>query len=162
MERLRLGSCFGWLLGWLLLGSYAAARQFGVARPHELHASEAGYLPGTVVAYFVLGNPAPIARARFGYDVAVLDFDGDGFEDLAVGVPGKTGALLPGRVEVFRGPGMSWTWTLAPADGQPDDLFGSALGAGDFDGDGADELVGGTPGWDASATVTACGRVAIW
>ena len=143
MERLRLGSCFGWLLGWLLLGSYAAARQFGVARPHELHASEAG-------------------RARFGYDVAVLDFDGDGFEDLAVGVPGKTGALLPGRVEVFRGPGMSWTWTLAPADGQPDDLFGSALGAGDFDGDGADELVGGTPGWDASATVTACGRVAIW
>jgi hypothetical protein len=93
----------------------------------------------------------------FGSRVAVGDFDGDGFDDLAVGVPGEDiGSLLNvGIVQVIYGsPGRltdlgSDSWSQN-SEGIADsaefgDSFGSALAAGDFNGDGRDDLAIGVP-----------------
>jgi hypothetical protein len=100
---------------------------------------------------------------RFGSALAVGDFDADGFDDLAVGVPSETfgSASDPdpkseGLVNVIYGTatGLSAAGNKAWTQGspgvlgmlEPRDLFGSALTAGDFDGDGYDDLAIGVPG----------------
>lgn len=94
----------------------------------------------------------------FGSALAVGDFNGDGFDDLAVGVPyedvGPSGADQ-GTVHVFFGfaTGLSdfgsQTWTqdtnLVLGVAAPGDAFGFSLSAGDFDGDGKDDLAIGSP-----------------
>lgn len=93
------------------------------------------------------------ADDRFGAAVAVGDFDGDGLADLAVGAPGEAPAAAPksGYVFLFRGT----SYGLAPWGGlgqgrlgtnEAGDRFGHALVAGDFDGDGHDDLAVGAPG----------------
>ncbi|MDF1798569.1 MAG: VCBS repeat-containing protein, partial [Planctomycetota bacterium] len=146
----------------LPLFAAASSAQVGLERPFPTHTPEAGYLPGSNVAYFVLANPAPAPGARFGSDVCILDFDGDGHRDLAVGVPGEPGAGYAGRVDIFRGPLLTHGWTLTPKDSHPGDLFGYALAAGDLDGDGDEELAVGSPGWDASVTSEQVGRVVVF
>lgn len=109
-------------------------------------------------------NPEP--DDRFGWSLAVGDFDGDGYDDLAVGSPyedqsstnaagvihvlfGSGGGLTTiGNLGYFRnqtGHGMSNTF----------DLFGWSLAAGDFNADGRDDLaigmIGCDPGGNANA-----------
>ncbi len=89
----------------------------------------------------------------FGEAVATGDFDGDGFEDLAVGAPGASTArsASTGVVHVLYGTPDGLTargdqrWHEG-VDGVPGrrgsgDRLGSELAAGDFDGDGFDDLV---------------------
>lgn len=86
------------------------------------------------------------------------DFNGDGYSDLAVGVPGEDvqGVLAAGAVNVVYGtssgldaandellrPGKFVNGTLAGAPGYSFQ-YGSALATGDFNGDGYDDLAVG-------------------
>jgi hypothetical protein len=97
----------------------------------------------------LLFQPAPYAQpsAAFGLALAVGDFNGDGFGDLAVGANGEDigpDGNNDGSVTVFYGsadglvPGSAQRLTQAtPAAGNQ---FGFYLAAGDFNGDRKDDL----------------------
>jgi hypothetical protein len=104
---------------------------------------------------------------RFGSALAAGDFSGDGFADLAIGVPGEdVGSIVDaGAVNVLYGTrtGLSylgdqlWDRNKVGIDGDPgaEDHFGSALAAGDFDHDGFADLAVGVPDDDVGAIVDA-------
>ncbi|MGH7801272.1 MAG: integrin alpha, partial [Thermodesulfobacteriota bacterium] len=85
------------------------------------------------------------------------DFNGDGFDDLAIGVPGEDVGSInsAGAVNVIYGTsgGLSATNdqiftqdTSGIEDfAEVDDFFGLALTSGDFNGDGIDDLAIGVP-----------------
>ena len=85
----------------------------------------------------------------FGQALTTADFNGDGFDDLAVGVPGENlGAVVnSGAVNVIYGSASRLTATGNQGIGGVAEggAFGSALAAGDFQGDGFDDLAIGTP-----------------
>jgi hypothetical protein len=113
----------------------------------------------------------------FGWSVAAGDFDGDGFDDLAIGVPGETvvDKDFAGAVNVLYGSGAGLStvgdqlWHQATADinnrAEVDDQFGLAVGTGDYDGNGFDDLAVGVPtenlanGVDAGAVNVIYGSV---
>lgn len=96
----------------------------------------------------------------FGTAVTCGDFDGDGRDDLAVGVPGEDidGRDDVGFVHVLEGRsgGISRAGSLGFGQNtagvagteEAGDRFGAALAAGDFNGDGYDDLAVGIPGED--------------
>ena len=86
---------------------------------------------------------------RLGAALAAAgDVDGDGRDDLWIGAPGDdTGGLDAGAVWLLEGPSDLGTWSAtasslaaASARGSTGDGLGTALHAGDLDGDGAAEL----------------------
>ncbi len=96
----------------------------------------------------------PEPRDQLGRSLTAGDFDGDGFAELVIGVPyeGRR-AFRMGIVHVLRG---SSTGLTAEGDqvwhqdspgiserAQMRDQFGQSVAAGDFDGDGHDDLVAG-------------------
>lgn len=109
----------------------------------------------------------------FGWSLAAGDFNGSGFDDLAIGVPGEdvAGHDNAGGVNALYGTAsglsaLAWggdpLWTqgnfgFASAAG---DQFGARLAAGDFDADGADDLAVGIPGREISGHPDA-GRVLV-
>jgi hypothetical protein len=97
---------------------------------------------------------------QFGYSLASADFDGDGYDDLAIGVPYEDKETLVtvedcGYLNVIYGSSSGLTGTgsqwfdqgrLGTAtDRQEDDRFGHSLAGGDFDGDGYADLAIGVP-----------------
>jgi hypothetical protein len=95
----------------------------------------------------------------FGYSVATGDFDGDGFDDLAVGVPREDGQAesIPqsGAVNILYGSAAGihaardWHMEqggLSVGDStERFDRFGSAVAIDDFDGNGHADLAVGVP-----------------
>jgi hypothetical protein len=85
-----------------------------------------------------------------------VDFNGDGFDDLAIGVPaeGVGGAALAGAVNILYGGagGLAGTNQLL-TQGNPEavDLFGFAVAKGDFNADGFTDLAVGAPSEDVGA-----------
>lgn len=106
-----------------------------------------------------IGGVLGVAEAfdGFGTTLTTGDFDGDGFADLAVGVPNEEISSLKGAgaVNVLYGgpsgltPNGDQIWHQRQAGVLEDiaqhDHFGAALAAGDFDNDGFTDLAIGAP-----------------
>lgn len=118
------------------------------------------FLTQDTVAFFATADP----NDRFGHTLATGDFNDDGIDDLAVGVPYEDngpGFAEAGAVQIFFGSAASGI--VDPSDDalypqhitantsgvdnamEASELFGYTLAAADFNRDGFDDLAIGTP-----------------
>jgi FG-GAP repeat protein len=120
------------------------------------YARALGLLAGTLSAPLLaqetlLTTEGDVAGDRFGYSLTpVLDVDGDGLDDFAVGAPFSDAARGDsGLVRVHSGADGSLLLTLLGET--PGDLFGTSVaGLGDVDGDGRGDLAVGAHSKDAN------------
>ena len=93
---------------------------------------------------------------NFGWSVEAGDFNNDGWDDLAIGVPkeniietenaGVVNVLYGSSGGLEKNNWPIWYETLAKGEGtEKGDSFGWSLAAGDFDGDGCEDLAIGVP-----------------
>jgi hypothetical protein len=129
---------------------------------HVIYGAPGGL--STAAGYQVLSQATPGVhdepnrRDHFGEGLAAGDFDGDGFEDLAVGVPQESprdGGRQIGLVQVFYGgpsglePTSEVTFRLSDLGVPMEDFtfFGQALTAGNFGKSAQDDLAIVSPGF---------------
>ncbi|CAN95823.1 hypothetical protein predicted by Glimmer/Critica [Sorangium cellulosum So ce56] len=119
--------------------------------------------------YYMYSEPFPVADGDYaGVSVAVGDFDGDGYADVATGLPFKAvnGAGAAGEVRVYKGTSRGlYPWqTITQGDigwvSRVNDRFGWTMAAADIDKDGRAELIVGAP-YEAVDGLANAGAVAV-
>jgi len=117
---------------------------------------EAGELGGYSMFLGTPGLPGTMAdQDQYGWALATGDFNGDGYDDLATGIPQRDGW---GAVLVVYGSPFSLLFAehqllFQGSFGETAEIgdeFGKTLAAGDFNHDGYDDLAIGAPGEDGA------------
>ena len=128
---------------------------------------------------------SPEQDDSFGFSLSSADFNGDGFGDIAIGVPGESVPIVnstanmsgAGGVNVLYGssnglsaisplPGQFWSQATSNVQDSPEsnDSFAKSLSAGDFNGDGFGDIAIGVSGEDVETpdgTVSNAGAINV-
>jgi Tol biopolymer transport system component len=116
---------------------------------------QGGLQSGPALEILPSSVPSPagglIPLLRFGSALTAGDFDGDGRDDLVVGMPfalADTGVIAVYSGGLFPGGTVPTARVIACPTNIVGAAFGSAVQAGDFNGDTLDDLVVSAPGLD--------------
>jgi hypothetical protein len=144
-----------WIRCAALVVLFTSAAQGELSTPSTIFRQGAGGVPDTAEA-----------SDRFGAALASGNFNGDAYLDLAIGVVWENSTA--GAVQILYGTSSGLSsfgqqyfnqTTLSQTGGdqlsESGDQFGGALAAGDFNGDGFDDLAIGAPGEKLGAVVVA-------